>query len=105
MFSRLFALPCYLLIALLTLLPVMPAQAVGLPGMLGGSSKTQPQAEVPLGQSLDDVIKTGTPLDCSVSSELLKNLFWNKAPTTTARSSCGRGVLWGRAVCSPCPAM
>ena len=29
---------------------------------------------------LDDVIKTGTPLDCAVSSMLLKNLFWNKAP-------------------------
>lgn len=29
---------------------------------------------------LDDAIKTGTPLDCSVSSELLKNIFWNKAP-------------------------
>ncbi len=29
---------------------------------------------------LDDVIKTGTPLDASVSAELLKNLFWNKAP-------------------------
>ncbi len=29
---------------------------------------------------LDDIIKTGTPLDCAVSSELLKNLFWNKAP-------------------------
>ncbi len=29
---------------------------------------------------LDDAIKTGTRLDCSVSSELLKNLFWNKAP-------------------------
>ena len=29
---------------------------------------------------LDDEIKTGTALDCSVSSELLKNLFWNKAP-------------------------
>lgn len=28
----------------------------------------------------DDAIRTGTPLDCSVSSELLKNLFWNKAP-------------------------
>ncbi|MBU5434800.1 diadenylate cyclase CdaA [Pseudoflavonifractor sp. MSJ-37] len=28
----------------------------------------------------DDSIKTGTTLDCSVSSELLKNLFWNKAP-------------------------
>lgn len=32
------------------------------------------------GDLLDDVIKTGTPLDCRVSSELLKNLFWNKAP-------------------------
>lgn len=29
---------------------------------------------------LDDVIKTGTALDCNVSSELLKNIFWNKAP-------------------------
>ncbi len=29
---------------------------------------------------LDDVIKSGTPLDAAVSSELLKNLFWNKAP-------------------------
>lgn len=29
---------------------------------------------------LDDVIKTGTALDCAVSSELLKNMFWNKAP-------------------------
>ena len=29
---------------------------------------------------LDDVIKTGTELDCGVSSELLKNIFWNKAP-------------------------
>ena len=26
------------------------------------------------------VIKTGTALDCAVSSELLKNIFWNKAP-------------------------
>lgn len=29
---------------------------------------------------LDDVIASGTPLDAAVSSELLKNLFWNKAP-------------------------
>jgi len=29
---------------------------------------------------LDDVIKTGTTLDAAVSGELLKNLFWNKAP-------------------------
>ena len=29
---------------------------------------------------LDDVIKSGTPLDAAVSAQLLKNLFWNKAP-------------------------
>ena len=29
---------------------------------------------------LEDAIKTGTALDCSVSAELLKNIFWNKAP-------------------------
>lgn len=29
---------------------------------------------------LDDIIKTGTQLDSSVSAELLRNLFWNKAP-------------------------
>lgn len=29
---------------------------------------------------LDDMLKTGTSLDCRVSAELLKNLFWNKAP-------------------------
>ena len=30
--------------------------------------------------SLDDIIKTGTPLNSTVNAELLKNLFWNKAP-------------------------
>jgi diadenylate cyclase len=29
---------------------------------------------------LDDELKTGTQLDARVSAELLKNLFWNKAP-------------------------
>ena len=29
---------------------------------------------------LDDAIKTGTALDAAVNSELLKNIFWNKAP-------------------------
>lgn len=29
---------------------------------------------------LSDIIKTGTVLDSTVSSELLKNLFWDKAP-------------------------
>ncbi|MGM9606384.1 MAG: diadenylate cyclase CdaA [Oscillospiraceae bacterium] len=29
---------------------------------------------------LDDVLKTGTTIDATTSAELLKNLFWNKAP-------------------------
>lgn len=29
---------------------------------------------------LDDVLKTGTTLDAGISAELLRNLFWNKAP-------------------------
>lgn len=29
---------------------------------------------------LDDAIRTGTSLDAVVNSELLKNIFWNKAP-------------------------
>lgn len=32
------------------------------------------------GSILDDCIKTGTALDCEVSAELLKNIFWPKAP-------------------------
>lgn len=32
------------------------------------------------GNLLDDVIKTGTELNCEVNSELLKNIFWDKAP-------------------------
>ena len=29
---------------------------------------------------LDDVLKSGTRIDATMSAELLKNLFWNKAP-------------------------
>ena len=29
---------------------------------------------------LDELVRSGTVLDASVSSELLKNIFWNKAP-------------------------
>ena len=32
------------------------------------------------GNHLDEVIKTGTALDAAVSTELLTNLFWDKAP-------------------------
>lgn len=41
----------------MTLLPMAPAQAVGLPGLLNSSAK-QPEAQEPLGQSLDEVIKS-----------------------------------------------
>lgn len=58
MFARLFALPSTLFICLLMLLPVAPAQAVGLPSLLNGSPKAQPEATAPLGQSLDEVIKS-----------------------------------------------
>jgi small-conductance mechanosensitive channel len=56
-FARLFALPYFFLVCLM-LLPVAPAQAVGLPSLLGGQAKAQPEAQEPLGQSLDEVIKS-----------------------------------------------
>ena len=30
--------------------------------------------------NLDDIVRTGTELDCTVVSELLKNIFFVKAP-------------------------
>ncbi|MDF9777680.1 mechanosensitive ion channel family protein [Pseudomonas baetica] len=42
----------------MTLLPVAPAQAAGLPSLLSGQAKAQPEAQEPLGQSLDEVIKS-----------------------------------------------
>ncbi|MEA9978553.1 MULTISPECIES: mechanosensitive ion channel domain-containing protein [unclassified Pseudomonas] len=46
------------LLCFLGLLPFTTAHALTLPGILAESSKAQPQAQEPLGQSLDDVIKT-----------------------------------------------
>ncbi|VVN13958.1 hypothetical protein PS664_03952 [Pseudomonas fluorescens] len=91
MFSRLFALPCYLLIALLTLLPLASAQAVGLPGLLGSSNKSQPQAEVPLGQSLDEVIKTLE--NDQQRTQLLSDLKKLRAATQKAQPAAEQGVL------------
>ncbi|WP_338487650.1 mechanosensitive ion channel family protein [Pseudomonas trivialis] len=91
MLSRLFALPCYLLIALLTLLPLSPAQAVGLPGLLGSGTKTQPQAEVPLGQSLDEVIKTLE--NDQQRTQLLSDLKKLRAATQKAQPAAEQGVL------------
>ena len=58
MFARLFALPCIFLACLITLLSVAPAQAAGLPSLLNSQAKSQPEAQEPLGQSLDEVIKS-----------------------------------------------
>ena len=50
---------------------------------------------------LDEVIKTGTALDCAVSSELLKNLFWNKAPLHDGAVIVRNGRIVGLAACCP----
>ena len=91
MLSRLFALPSYCLIALLMLLPIAPAQAVGLPGLLGSANKTQPQADVPLGQSLDEVIKT---LETDQQrTQLLSDLKKRREATQKAQPAAEQGVL------------
>ncbi|AZF65212.1 MULTISPECIES: mechanosensitive ion channel family protein [Pseudomonas] len=91
MLSRLFALPCYCLIALLMLLPIAPAQAVGLPGLLGSANKTQPQADVPLGQSLDEVIKTLE--NDQQRTQLLSDLKKLREATQKAQPAAEQGVL------------
>ena len=45
---------------------------------------------------LDDMVRSGTVLDAAVSSELLKNIFFVKAPSSSAM-----GGYWGPGVCCP----
>ena len=91
MFLRLFALPHVLLVCLLTLLPMTCAQAVGLPGMLGSSDKTQAQPSEPLGQSLDEVIKN---LESDQQrSKLLADLKKLRDATKKAQPEAEIGVL------------
>ncbi|MDB6145122.1 MAG: MscS family transporter [Pseudomonas sp.] len=89
-FARLFVLPRLFLICLLALLP-MAAQAVSLPGMLGGAQKNQPQAQQPLGQSLDDVIKTLE--NDQQRSKLLDDLKKLRDTTKKAQPTAEEGVL------------
>ena len=91
MFSRLVALPCFLLVCLLTLLPMTSAQAVGLPGMLGSSDKTQAQPTEPLGQSLDEVIKNLE--NDQQRSKLLADLKKLRDATKKAQPEAEIGVL------------
>ncbi len=86
MFARLFALPACLLICLLALLPLAPAQAVGLPSLLGSAEKTQPQPTEPLAQSLDEVIKNLE--NDQQRSKLLSDL--KNAPGQHEKSPAGR---------------
>ncbi len=44
---------------------------------------------------LDDAIRTGTALDAVVNSELLKNVFWNKAPLHDGAVIIRRGRIVG----------
>ncbi|WP_350617009.1 mechanosensitive ion channel family protein [Pseudomonas sp. HY7a-MNA-CIBAN-0227] len=91
MLARLFTLPYCLLLCLLTLLPMAPAQAVGLPGILGSTTKTQPQADVPLGQSLDEVIKTLE--NDQQRTKLLSDLKKLREATKKAQPAVEQGVL------------
>ena len=91
MFLRLFALPYCLLVCLLTLLPMTSAQAVGLPGILGSSDKTQAQPSEPLGQSLDEVIKNLE--NDQQRSKLLADLKKLRDATKKAQPEAEIGVL------------
>jgi small-conductance mechanosensitive channel len=89
--SRLFALPSDAWSAQHARLPFAPAQAVGLPGLLGNATKTQPQADVPLGQSLDEVIKTLE--NDQQRTQLLSDLKKLRAATQKAQPAAEEGVL------------
>ncbi|SDZ00180.1 mechanosensitive ion channel family protein [Pseudomonas sp. NFIX28] len=90
MFVRLSALPYCLLLCLLVLLPLSSAQAVGLPGLLG-TGKTQPPAEQPLGQSLDEVIKSLE--NDQQRAQLLTDLKKLRDATKKAQTPAEEGVL------------
>ncbi|WP_095964007.1 mechanosensitive ion channel family protein [Pseudomonas sp. ACN5] len=90
MFARLFALP-YFFLACLMLLPVAPAQAAGLPSLLGGQAKAQPEAQEPLGQSLDEVIKSLE--NDQQRTQLLADLKRLRDTTKQAQPITEEGVL------------
>ena len=48
--------------------------------IFGDKSKTGALMVFERSNRLDSALKTGTALDAEVNSELLKNIFWNKAP-------------------------
>jgi hypothetical protein len=75
----------------MTLMPSAPAQAVGLPSLLGSPAKTQPEAQEPLGQSLDEVIKSLE--NDQQRSKLLADLKKLRDATKKAQPVAEEGVL------------
>ncbi|PBJ10880.1 Moderate conductance mechanosensitive channel YbiO precursor [Pseudomonas sp. ACN5] len=73
------------------LLPVAPAQAAGLPSLLGGQAKAQPEAQEPLGQSLDEVIKSLE--NDQQRTQLLADLKRLRDTTKQAQPITEEGVL------------
>ncbi|SEL32210.1 Small-conductance mechanosensitive channel [Pseudomonas agarici] len=90
-FARLFALPICLFICLLTLMPLAPAQAIGLPSLLSSAEKNQPQPVEPLAQSLDEVIKNLE--NDQQRSKLLSDLKKLRDSTQKAQPVTEEGVL------------
>ena len=52
--------------------------------------------------NLSNIISSGTPFQSTVTSELLKNIFYPNAPSMTAQWWSGRGRSRRRPACSPC---
>jgi len=90
-FLRLPAFYRLFLICLLALLPVAGAQAVSLPGLLNNAQKSQPQAQEPLSQSLDEVITTLE--NDQQRGKLLEDLKRLRDTTKKAQPSADQGVL------------
>ena len=91
MLLRLFALPYFLFICVMTLAPLTSAQAVGISGLTGSSDKTQNQPTEPLGPSLDQVIKNLE--NEQQRSKLLDDLKKLRDATKRAQPEVEIGVL------------
>ncbi|WP_457363678.1 mechanosensitive ion channel family protein [Pseudomonas sp. TE3610] len=78
-----------MLICLLAVLP--PAQAAGLPSLLAGSQKAQPESTEPLGQSLDQVINSLE--NDQQRTKLLADLKRLRDTTKKAQPAADEGVL------------
>jgi small-conductance mechanosensitive channel len=75
----------------MTLLSAAPVQAAGLPSLLNSQAKAQPEAQEPLGQSLDEVIKSLE--NDQQRAKLLADLKKLRDTTKKAQPPAEEGVL------------